>query len=120
MSTASVPADPTFPGDVPVRGQPAWNLALLYPLQGQWGDQKYLAFTNSTNRLVELSDGSIEVLPMPTSSHHRIVLYLLARLQAFVLPGKLGEVMCADRLFGARARSIIVRVFERKGWSEIF
>lgn len=103
MTTISVPDNPPFAGDVPVRGQPAWNLALLYPLQGQWEDLDYLEFTNSTNRLVELSDGSIEVLPIPTSSHQRMVLYLLAQLQAFVLPGKLGEVLCAPLRVKIRA-----------------
>ena len=32
---------------------------------------------------------------MPTSSHQRIVLYLLKQLEAFILPGKLGEVLRA-------------------------
>ena len=96
---ASIPSsnDPVvpLPCHAPVVGQPAWDLALLYPMQGYWSDVEYLALTEGTNRLVELSDGSVEVLPMPTSSHQRILLYLFAQLQAFVLPRKLGEVLCA-------------------------
>lgn len=92
---ASIPAnfDPTT--GVPVLGQPAWELALLYPLQGEWSELEYLSFTAATNRLIEFTDGKIEVLPMPTSSHQRILLYLLAQLQAFIAPGKLGEALCA-------------------------
>jgi len=64
-------------------------------MQGQWSDLEYLLLTEGSNRLVELTDGHIEVLKMPTSSHQRILLYLLAQLQAFIQPGKLGEVLCA-------------------------
>jgi Uma2 family endonuclease len=83
------------PCHVPVAGEPAWDLALLYPLQGAWSDLDYLTLTEGTNRLVELTDGSVEVLPVPTSSHQRILLYLFAQLHAFVLARKLGEVLCA-------------------------
>ena len=76
-------------------GEPAWDLALLYPMQGAWSDLDYLALTEGTNRLVEFTDGRVEVLPVPTSSHQRILLYLFAQLHAFVMPRKLGEVLCA-------------------------
>lgn len=93
MSTTPAPFNPTIA--LPVLGQPAWAVALLYPVQGAWSELEYLSFTAATNRLVEFVDGSIEVLPPPTSSHQRIVLFLLAQLQAFVEPAKLGEVLCA-------------------------
>lgn len=93
MSSSHFPSDASIPG--PIVGQPAWELALLYPLQGEWGMYEYLAFTAATNRLIELSDGRIEILPMPTSSHQRMLLYLFAQLQAFILPGRLGEALCA-------------------------
>jgi Uma2 family endonuclease len=38
------------------------DVAKLFPPKGQWSEQEYLAL--DTNRLVELSDGSIEVLEM--------------------------------------------------------
>jgi Uma2 family endonuclease len=93
MSTSPLQFDPTISG--PVLGQPAWELALLFPLQGEWGEAEYLGFTAATNRLVEFSDGRVEVLPMPSSSHQRILIYLLTQLQAFILPAKLGEALCA-------------------------
>jgi Uma2 family endonuclease len=48
----------------------------LLPPQGQWGEEEYLWLTDRTNRLLEFSDGTIEVLPVPTDEHQRILLYL--------------------------------------------
>src|SRR5436853_5201275 len=48
----------------------------LLPLQGLWTEEQYLALTNQTNHLIELTDGVIEVLPMPTSSHQVMLLLL--------------------------------------------
>jgi Uma2 family endonuclease len=45
--------------------------------------------------LVEFTDGSVEVLPMPTWEHQKIVLWLAGALMAFVGPRKLGEAVCA-------------------------
>ena len=74
---------------------PAWEIAHLWPDQGQWSDDDYLALTHDGNHPVELSDGSIEVLPMPTTSHQRIVRFLAAALLAFVSPRRFGEVLFA-------------------------
>jgi len=73
----------------------AWQVATLYPAQGDWTDLEYLLLTERSNRLVELTDGHLEVLKMPTSSHQRILLFLLAQLQSFIQPEKLGEALCA-------------------------
>jgi Uma2 family endonuclease len=74
---------------------PAWDIALIYPEQGQWSENDYLAVTETTNRLVELRDGSIEVLTMPTSAHQRIVGFLNQLLLAFLARNPLGEVLFA-------------------------
>ncbi|MGB7157751.1 MAG: Uma2 family endonuclease [Tepidisphaeraceae bacterium] len=73
--------------------QPAWDVARLFPDQGSWDDEDYLAL--STNQLVELSDGSVEVLPMPTMRHQAIVQYLSNLLLAFAAAGDLGRVLFA-------------------------
>lgn len=39
-------------------------------------------FVLDTNRLVELNDGKIEVLPMPTQWHQMIALFLYEQLLA--------------------------------------
>jgi Uma2 family endonuclease len=73
--------------------EPAWEVALLFPSQGDWRESDYLAL--DTNRLVELVDGRLEVLPMPSILHQRIVDYLHNALQRFVQRQSLGEVFFA-------------------------
>jgi Uma2 family endonuclease len=58
----------------------------LAPLQGHWTAEQYLLLTDQTNRLIEFTDGVIEVLPMPTENHQAIVEYLFLLLRAFVNP----------------------------------
>lgn len=82
--------------------EPAWAIATLFPSQGDWGEEEYLAF--STERpLVELCNGAIEVLPMPTDGHQRVLdaLFLLVATQA--------------RAAGGRARSAGIRVRIKAG-----
>ena len=64
----------------PRRGDPAWDIALLFPTQGEWSEDEYLAL--DTNHLVEFSDGFIEVLPMPNILHQLLVKYLHGLLEA--------------------------------------
>ena len=56
----------------------------LSPIQGMWTEEQYLALTNQTNNLIEFTDGTIEVLPMPTSSHQVILLLLYDLFRAVV------------------------------------
>lgn len=81
--------------DVATEREPAWDVALLFPPQGEWGEDDYLILTRSGNRLVELSDGTIEVLSMPTTSHQRIVAALYRLLAACVEPRRLGTLLFA-------------------------
>jgi Uma2 family endonuclease len=74
-------------------GQPAWEVAQLYPNQGYWSEDEYLSLNG--NRLIEFTDGVIEVLPMPTTLHQDIVIYLLTALLGFVEPRKIGKVSMA-------------------------
>jgi Uma2 family endonuclease len=74
-------------------GQPTWDVALLFPAQGAWSEDEYLAL--HTNRLVEFDDGCLEVLPMPTLLHQMIVKLLFMRLEAFVTAQMTGTVLFA-------------------------
>ena len=67
---------------------------MLFPAQGEWTETEYLAL-NGSNRMVELSNGCLEVLPMPNPLHQRIVNYLFSLLKAFVVARGLGEVFFA-------------------------
>jgi len=97
IPTSTHPSDPPIPGQTaPGQAEPAWGVAMLYPMQGDWSDGEYLRLTEGTNRLVEITDGHIEVLAMPTSSHQRILFFLFAQLQTFITPRKLGEALFAS------------------------
>ena len=69
--------------------EPTWDIALLYPNQGNWRVDEYLALDG--HRLVELKDGVLEVLPVPTTTHQLLLVYLYRALSDFALAGKLGH-----------------------------
>ncbi len=58
----------------------------LLPLQGLWTEEQYLRLTDQTNRLIEFTEGSVEVLPMPTRKHQAISRSLFLAFLAFVQP----------------------------------
>lgn len=74
-------------------GSPAWEVALLFPSQGDWSEAEYLAL--KTSRMVELVDGRLEVLPMPSPYHQLIGSFLYKLLDAFVVAHALGMVFYA-------------------------
>jgi Uma2 family endonuclease len=74
-------------------GEPAWEVARLFPAQGHWSVGDYLNLDG--NFLVEYSQGYIDVLPMPTSSHQRLLAYLYGLLLTFVVSRDLGEALFA-------------------------
>ena len=75
------------------KGEPAWEIARLFPEQGEWSEEEYITLTNRTNHLVELSNGFIEVLSMPTRRHQMIVLFLYRLLYQFVMEQETGTVL---------------------------
>jgi Uma2 family endonuclease len=91
MSSAILPTTPGQRLSQP--GEPPWEVAFLFPPQGKWSEEEYLAL--DTNRLVELSNGCLEVLPMPTVFHQFIVKFLLRVLDDFVTAQGLGSVLFA-------------------------
>lgn len=74
-------------------GEPSWEVAYLFPAQGAWNEEEYFALPD--NRLVEVSSGFLEVLPMPTTSHQAIIAFLYGALLAFIEPRKLGKAYFA-------------------------
>jgi Uma2 family endonuclease len=75
-------------------GEPAWEIAELFPEQGGWSVQEYFDLSDR-NRLVEYSHGFVEVLPMPTFSHQLIVAFLYRALVAWASQGDRGTVLFA-------------------------
>jgi Uma2 family endonuclease len=64
------------------RGAPTWEVASLFPSQGEWTEADYLGL--QTNHLVELSEGCLEFVPMPTHVHQLVVAFLYDLLKDFV------------------------------------
>jgi Uma2 family endonuclease len=58
------------------------TLLELLPDQGMVGEETYLWLTDHTTRLIEYTDGYIEVLPMPTDEHQGILAYLEDEVKA--------------------------------------
>lgn len=56
----------------------------LGALQGLWTEQQYIRLGEQTNRLIEFTDGVLEVLPMPTSKHQLIIGFLYRVLYALL------------------------------------
>jgi Uma2 family endonuclease len=56
----------------------------LAPIQGLWTVEQYLKLTDHSRRLLEFTDGVIEVLPMPTDRHQVISRFLLFAFFGFV------------------------------------
>jgi Uma2 family endonuclease len=80
-----------------VMSQPAWEIATLFPSQGEWTEEEYLAFS-AVHPRVEFCDGRIEVLPVPSDRHQAVLDAIL-----FVL-------MVYARAKGGVARSAGIRV----------
>src|SRR3989337_4051235 len=70
----------------------AWEVATLFPAQGHWSEEAYLDLTDGTNRRIELVDGRLEFLPMPTELHQALVGFLYHALLLFVMKADLGIV----------------------------
>jgi len=54
---------------------PVWRIATLFPNQGAWSEQEYLAL--DTNRRVEFDNGFVEVHDLPTDQHQAIISYFI-------------------------------------------
>ncbi len=86
---------------------PAWDVARLFPDQGQWREGDFFVLTSTTNGLVELVDGRVEVLEMPNPPHQFIVAYLYRMLYDFVVVRGLGQVLFAP--VNVRLRPDLIR-----------
>jgi Uma2 family endonuclease len=80
---------------IPDNCEPAWDVALLHPMQGAWSHEDYLSLTDETNWLIEYTDGRIDVLAFPTTSHQLIVKTVFFALYDFVEPDRLGLALFA-------------------------
>lgn len=63
-------------------GEPTWEAAYLLPTQGQWTEEDFFRF--HSNRMAELVDGNLEVLPVPTLKHQKLLKWLFKDLENLV------------------------------------
>jgi Uma2 family endonuclease len=65
---------------------PAWKDVLeeILPSQGDWTEEEYLVLTDHRSRLVEFTDGFLEVLPMPTDEHQSLLKFLFLAFFGFI------------------------------------
>lgn len=95
--------------------EPTWEIVELFPQQGEWTEEEYMRLPG--NRLVEFSDGRIELLPMPSRRHQKIVGFLYNLLVVFVEQRQLGMALFAPfiiRLWSGRHREPdVMFMFER-------
>ena len=88
---AAAPREPA-PQEATASGEAASQAALdallreLLPRQRDWSDEDYLWLTDRGNRRVELTDGRIEGLPIPTDAHQSVLLFLHALFRAWLRP----------------------------------
>ena len=68
--------------------QEALNAVLreTLPRQGAWNDESYLWLTDYSRRLIEFTDGYIEELPAPTSTHQAILAFLYELFRDYLGP----------------------------------
>ena len=77
------------------RTKPTWERDSRFPMQAEWSEDDYLRLTDHTRRLLEFRDGHIEVVPMPTDEHQRIVLFLYRTVYACLATRTDGIVLVA-------------------------
>lgn len=88
------------------RGEPTWEIAQFLPKQGEWTEADYFRIEEAN--YVELVDGCLEFLPMPTPLHQRIAIFLFQLLQSYLQRNRIaGEPLlapCPIRLWRLNAR----------------
>jgi Uma2 family endonuclease len=70
---------------------------LAYELLSEqaWSQEAYLAFSEAFNRPIELSDGRLTILPMPSLTHQRILKQFVLQAQQWLAEGRRGEILFA-------------------------
>lgn len=83
MATATAS---TVSTELPVTQEWKDLLEEILPPQGCWTEEEYLVLTDHRSRLIEFTDGVVEVLPMPTDKHQSILQFLFLAFFHFVVP----------------------------------
>jgi Uma2 family endonuclease len=70
---------------------------LAYELLSEpaWSEDAYLVFSEAFNRPIELSDGRLVILPMPSLAHQRILRRFVHHAQTWLAEAERGEIVFA-------------------------
>jgi len=92
MSIVSAPFTPqTFSPSARTEQELAYEL-LSEPV---WSDKAYLVFSEAFNRPMELSDGHLIFLPLPSLTHQRILKQFVYFAQTWLAKNERGEILFA-------------------------
>ncbi len=72
--------------------RPTWEIAHFFPAQGSWSEDDFFEVEGQFPRL-ELINGRLEILPMPTQSHQFILDFVFPLLKVFVRVHDLGVAL---------------------------
>lgn len=75
-----------------------------YRLPGNWDDEAYLTLTDSARRLVEMTDGVVELLPPPSIEHQHMLGWLFEAFRRYIARAG-GNVVFSPVPLRIRARS---------------
>jgi Uma2 family endonuclease len=89
MSSVLTPSASQAEGRPSRRGEPTWEVAAYFPRQGRWTEHEYFALPDT--RQVELRNGCLEFLPLPTRMHQLLARYVFLLLHHYVERHRLGE-----------------------------
>jgi Uma2 family endonuclease len=91
MSILSAPFTPqTYSPSAQTEQELAYEL-----LSEPWSEDAYLVFSDAFKRPIELSDGRLVILPMPSLSHQRVLRQFVQHAQAWLANTKVGELLFA-------------------------
>lgn len=72
------------------------DIVRLLSMKDKWTEEEYLALDENIGAwMIELVNGRLEVLPMPTPLHQDILIFLLMALREFVMARRLGRTYVA-------------------------
>ena len=75
MNVTEETIDATLDSNGKLRLTQKWQELLeeILPRQGEWSEEEYLVLTDHRSRLIEFTDGFLEVLPVPTAKHQMLL-----------------------------------------------
>src|SRR5205809_7891696 len=91
----SIVSAPFTPQTYSPMAQSEQELAYELLSEPAWTEEAYLVFSEAFNRPMELSDGRLIILPMPSLTHQRILKQFVLHAQHWLAEGNRGEVLFA-------------------------